>query len=416
MALDSLQVVLLLPQLLHSLCQSSSSWLAMRLHLSLGGLVTTAVATNLYVSSYIGTITTLQLSQAQNGSYALKQVAINNGSAPNPSWLTLDSTNGVLYCADEGLYVPDGSISSYSTSPSGQLKQIDRHTVISGPVHSVVYNDGKAQAFAHYTGSSVTTFSILASGGLQSLQNFTYTMSSPGPNPSRQEAPHPHEALLDPTGSFVLVNDLGADLVRVYSIDKKTSELIESTPFHAPPGSGPRHGSFLVSGNQTFYFLISELGNTIASYKLSYGNASLEFTQVFRSGTYGNHTVPTGAAAAECLVSPDHKFLLTSSRNDSLFHIDNFDANNSTKIPSDTLQTWEINPYTGELAFKQLSPAGGLFPRQFSVNKLGDLVAVGLQNSGRVVIVQRDIKTGTYGKFVAEIDIPGQVTSVVWDE
>lgn len=128
-------------------------------------------------------------------------------------------------------------------------------------------------------------------------------MPTPGPNPSRQEAPHPHQALVDPTDSFILVPDLGADLVRVFSIDKKTSELRESVSFAAPSGSGPRHGSFLVSGNKTFFFLISELSNTIASYELNYGNASLAFEEIFRSGTYGNDTTPTGAAAAECLTS-----------------------------------------------------------------------------------------------------------------
>jgi hypothetical protein len=122
---------------------------AMRLSLPLSGLVTSAVATNLYVSSYIGTITSLQLIPSPDGSYSLRQVAINNGSEPNPSWLTKDHYNDVIYCVDEGLTVPNGSLSSYKTSRSGVLSQIDRHTVISGPVNSVVYNDGKALAVAH---------------------------------------------------------------------------------------------------------------------------------------------------------------------------------------------------------------------------------------------------------------------------
>jgi 6-phosphogluconolactonase (cycloisomerase 2 family) len=115
----------------------------------LSGLVTSAVATNLYVSSYAGTITTLQLSQSADGSYTLNSVAVNDGSAPSPSWLTLDEDSGVVYCLDEGLTSPNGSIASYSTSPSGELTQIDRHTVISGPVSSVLFNGGKALAAAH---------------------------------------------------------------------------------------------------------------------------------------------------------------------------------------------------------------------------------------------------------------------------
>jgi 6-phosphogluconolactonase (cycloisomerase 2 family) len=112
-------------------------------------LTTSTVATNLYVSSYAGTITSLQLSQAASGTYSLNQVAVNDGSAPNPSWLTLDENTHVVYCLDEGLDVVNGSIASYSTSASGELTQIDRHTVISGPVSSVVFNGGKALAAAH---------------------------------------------------------------------------------------------------------------------------------------------------------------------------------------------------------------------------------------------------------------------------
>lgn len=122
----------------------------MKLSLSpISGLVTSTLATNLYVSSYIGTITSLKLSCAANGSYSLTQVAVNNGSAPSPSWLTKDEDNGVVYCLDEGLTTVNGSIASYNTSSSGELNLIDRNVVISGPVSSVVFNGGKALAAAH---------------------------------------------------------------------------------------------------------------------------------------------------------------------------------------------------------------------------------------------------------------------------
>lgn len=80
----------------------------MRLSLPLSSLVTSTVATNLYVSSYIGTITSLRLTESSNGSYSLRQVAVNKGSEPNPSWLTKDHYNNIIYCADEGLTVPNG--------------------------------------------------------------------------------------------------------------------------------------------------------------------------------------------------------------------------------------------------------------------------------------------------------------------
>jgi 6-phosphogluconolactonase (cycloisomerase 2 family) len=132
-----------------------------------------------------------------------------------------------------------------------------------------------------------------------------FNLTAPGTIPSRQEAPHPHEVILDPTGSFIVIPDLGADLVRVFAINPKTSLLTESTPFKVPAGSGPRHGAFLkADSGKTFFFLISELANTIASYEVSYlGATGLNFTNVFLSGTYGNRTTPDGAAAAEAILS-----------------------------------------------------------------------------------------------------------------
>lgn len=226
---------------------------------------------------------------------------------------------------------------------------------------------------------------------------------------------------MDPTDSFIVIPDLGADLLRVFVIDPTTSELTPSKSFSAPAGSGPRHGAFLVTpSNETFFFLASELANTIASYAVTYeglgSSRTLSFEQIFLSSAYGNTTLPTTSTVAECILSPDKKYVLSSIREDPVFNLPNFDATNSTQIPSDPLTAWTIDQKTGKLVFKQGAPAGGIQPRQFSVNKNGTLAAVGLQADARVVIVERDVASGKYGNIVAEIGVPGQITSVIWDE
>jgi 6-phosphogluconolactonase (cycloisomerase 2 family) len=160
---------------------------------------------------------------------------------------------------------------------------------------------------SYSSGSAATSWTILPSGGLKSLQTFMFKLTAPGTNPSRQDAPHPHEVILDPTDSYIVIPDLGADLVRVFCIDPETSLLTETTPFSVPAGSGPRHGTFLkTDSGKTFFFLISELANTIASYEVTYTGTGLNFTNVFLSGVYGNQTTPTGAAAAEAILSVSH--------------------------------------------------------------------------------------------------------------
>jgi len=114
-------------------------------------------------------------------------------------------------------------------------------------------------------------------------------------------------------------------------------------------------------------------------------------------------------------IKPDHKYLLTSERHVASFQIPNFDPNNSATLPSDALIVWTIDHATGKLSNAQRAPAGGMNPRQFSVNAKGDLAAVGLQDDGRVVILERK-KDGSFGNILASVMIAGSPTSVIWDE
>lgn len=117
--------------------------------LSLAGATTlgpySASATLLYASSYSGTVTTLNLTLptgAGGANASLEAVSSSRGCAPNPSWLTLDAAAGVLYCTDEGLSTRNGTLSSFRTSKSGVLAQLDKVDTINGPVSAVIYGEG----------------------------------------------------------------------------------------------------------------------------------------------------------------------------------------------------------------------------------------------------------------------------------
>ena len=110
-----------------------------------------------------------------------------------------------------------------------------------------------------------------------------------------------------------MIPDLGADLLRVYSIDHESSLVSESGSVVTPPGSGPRHGAFLkTEAGDTYFFLHFELSNDVVSYKVRYENSGLTFEEVSSSGTFGDNPTPEGAAAAETIVSVSPKFSLES--------------------------------------------------------------------------------------------------------
>lgn len=114
-------------------------------------------------------------------------------------------------------------------------------------------------------------------------------------------------------------------------------------------------------------------------------------------------------------MQPDNRFLIVSNRNDSSFSLPNYNPSNSTEIISDTMSTFKLN-HDGTAELSQLWPAGGSFPRHFSLNKWGDLAAIGMQDSSEVVILSRDIVSGNLGKPVASISLPGQIVNVMWHE
>lgn len=384
-------------------------------------LVTPTVATLLYAASYAGTVTTLNLtlSSGLNSSASLEAISTSTGCSSSPAWLTLDASNSILYCLDEGLSTPLGSLTSFQTSEDGTLVQLDQISVISGPVSSVIYGeDGDGLALAHYSGSSFSTFSIADPSALQAVQNQTFEMAEPGPNASRQDAPHPHEAILDPTGEYLLAPDLGADLVRVFQVDEDSLTWTAIDPLVAAPGSGPRHATFLVTEDATYMYLASELANTITGYEVEYGSdSSLTFTELFAISTHGEGaSVPNGTTAAEITLSPDEKFLVVSSRGENSFSIPNFDPSNSTEIVSDALIIFSVDHGSGNLTLVQEYPAGGRIPRQFSINEAGTLLAVGLQADGRVVVIDRDVQSGKLKRFAATALVEGEVTAVIFDE
>lgn len=90
------------------------------------------------------------------------------------------------------------------------------------------------------------------------------------------------------------------------------------------------------------------------------------------------------------------------------------------KKPSDSLATFRIHD-DGGLSLVQVTPSGGYLPRQFSVNKKGDRVAVGHQGNSTVVVWKRDVQSGkiveaSKGGKLGEVQVKGPVVFVGWDE
>lgn len=399
-------------------------------------LASSASAVRLYATNYapdvpegLGSVTTLEftpgLAEGQ-GAAALKNISASQECGAAPTWLDTTQGGDLLYCLDEGwgpTQPENATLNTLKINEDGSLQRVAESLIIQGPVTTQFYNGGKAVVIAHYGAQAVSTFTVGEDKTtFTPLQNFTFD-TPPGPNPN-QEKSHPHQAILDPTGQYVVVPDLGSDLVRVFCIDPATSLLNEHASLTLKPGYGPRHAVFWSpdekpTNETTFMYLVNELSNKLTTYQVGYlESGGLVFTELQDLGLFGDKPIPEGGRAAEIFVSPDNKFVTTSQRNATsvVDPIANPDPNNSTQIPSDSLSVWKPTK-EGKVEFVQLAQSGGSFPRHFSYNKDGSMIAVGNQLSFTVDIFKRDIETGKIGERLASaINLPGQVNNVIWDE
>uniref|UniRef100_A0A8H7K7J0 6-phosphogluconolactonase n=1 Tax=Bionectria ochroleuca TaxID=29856 RepID=A0A8H7K7J0_BIOOC len=373
--------------------------------------------TRLYVASYAGTVSTVELNNAGQ----LEVTATATECALTPSWLTLDQRKKLLYCTDRDLTSGNGTLNTFKTSSDGRLVHLSRVPTIPGTVSSVTYGkNANGLAIAAYQTSTFQTFDVSNPKAPKFQQAWTYTLEKPGPVLPNQEAPHPHQTVLDPTGKYVLVPDLGADIVRLFAVDSKSLLLKPLDPLVTlPPGTGPRHVAFHVTKDKkTLLYVLGELANTIATYEVTYPKGQSPQAKVLQSiSTFGQgNSAPSGTSASEVQVTDDGRFVVVSSRGDKTFTLPNFDPTNSTEIASDSIMTFGIDSHTGTLDLLQVFPSGGRVPRHFEINNAGTLVAVGLQSDARVVLIDRDAKTGNLKGFKAEITIPGEIVAAIFDE
>jgi 6-phosphogluconolactonase (cycloisomerase 2 family) len=103
-------------------------------------LAVPASAVLLYATSYNDhAVTTLNLTGS-----SLSVVSKSYDCGSEPTWLTLDYANSVLYCLNEG-WGGNASITSYKTNRDGSLAEQDLLPVLKSPVASTLFGPNNSQ-------------------------------------------------------------------------------------------------------------------------------------------------------------------------------------------------------------------------------------------------------------------------------
>jgi 6-phosphogluconolactonase (cycloisomerase 2 family) len=255
--------------------------------------------------------------------------------------------------------------------------------------------------------STLSTYKLPLTSTSKVLQKQKFTLASPGPVSKRQDKAHPHSVLTDPTGRFLLVPDLGADLIRIFQINASTGMLTACPSVGTTPGDGPRHGAWWVggtgTGKVTALYTINELSKSVTAWTANYsGSGCLSLDKIGTTSTSApGKTNAHSSSAGEVHVAGD--FLYASNRNDQTFG-----------SHQDSLITYKINQ-NGSLSLLEATNAHGWFARTFSINNAEDLLAVGGQASSTISIISRDPSTGKLGDLLTSLQVGELGTDGGWD-
>jgi len=365
---------------------------------------TTASKVLVYVGCYTARGLGIYIYEMNPTTGVLTQVRVVGSptATPNPSFLALSPNGRFLYSVNEiGNFETrqSGSIRSYAVDfENANLTPVNvQPTEGRNPAHLSVDATGRFVIAANYSGTTtntnnVTVLPINDDGSLAPLSQLITHTGTLGPNTARQEAPHAHMAMPDPTGRFVLVNDLGLDRTFVYRLDRAESSLVSTeNPGVAVPGSGPRHMAFHPNGR--FLFVINELSNAIGVWSWNSESGAISRLQTVSTLPEWYSGIST---TAQILVSADGRFVYGSNRG------------------HDSIAVFACNPATGQLTFVSEHWTFGETPRNFNIDPTGNFMYVGHQNTDNIAAFKIDKATGKLEFTGQQMLSPGQPVCIVF--
>ena len=308
---------------------------------------------------------------------------------PDPSFLAFHPSRKVLYAVNETKDLPGGSgaVTAFAITDAdgGVLKKLNTVSSHGGwPCHLAISPKGNSLMTANYDGSTVGVIELKADGSLGKTLGVAKHKGT-SVNKQRQEKPHPHATLIDPSGKFLFVADLGMDQILRYELkdDGSLSELKGSTK--VAPGSGPRHLAFHPSGK--FAYVINEMVRTVTAFTYDAGGGELKEIQTIS-------TVPEGwekGSTAEIIAHPNGNFLYGSNRG------------------HDSIACYKIDGATGKLTLVEIEKTGGRMPRNFDIDPSGKWIIAANGGSGDLHAFSINQKTGALEPGEARIEMPSPV-------
>jgi 6-phosphogluconolactonase len=290
----------------------------------------------------------------------------------NVDWITLSPDREFLYAASEVDSFngkPTGAVASFRVE-NGELHPLSAQNSASmGTCHVAVDHTGRVLISADYGGGSAASFLITA--GRLSPAVWTEHYTAHGPNADRQKSAHAHFSSFSPDNRFAYINDLGGDVIHIYSLNASTAQVTPAGTYHARPGAGPRTLHFHPNGHTAYS--VNELDSTVDVLEWNKTDGSLTLVKRIEMLPEGYH----GATrACDTVISRDGKSVYFANRD------------------NDFLYSFRADPNTGALTPIDRSNCGGKIPRNFVLDPTERWMLVANQDSNQVSVFARNPETG----------------------
>ena len=268
-----------------------------------------------------------------------------------------------------------GKLSLLNTQPAGGA----------GPCHLALDHTGQTLVVASYSGGAIAAFPVRTDGSLGE-RSALFIHDGTGPDLPRQDRAHAHSVTISPDNRVCYACDLTLDQVIVYRLGPTPGELLPPAvpPGRVPPGHGPRHAKITRDGR--FLYVLNELRGTITTFAISAADGALTALDTIT-------TLP-----------PDHHGFNNSSEirlhplNEAWVYAANRGPNSVAHFDRD--------PQTGRLTARDIVPAGGDHPRNFSISPDGRWLVCANRFANEVVSLAIDAETGSLSATPHHTSVP----------
>lgn len=225
---------------------------------------------------------------------------------------------------------------------------------------------------ANYSSGSVASLPIAEDGGLRPAAFVLRLPGEPGPHRKEQPFSHPHDSVIDPTGSFLVVPDKGLDRVFVIAWNADSGELRVVSTARVRPGAGPRHLKFHPS--QPCAYVVNEIDSTVCAmaWDASVGELAPQHVVPALPDDYFAHST-----TAEIVVEPTGRYLYVTNRG------------------LDALTRFAIDPADpSQLTLLGWTSTQGREPRFMTLSPDGSRLVVANEQSDNIVEFAIDLTSG----------------------